>query len=327
MGKYIKIMSMLIGLVVMIGCSPHFHLDFLGQDQITEVVVIQNPSKDKVLMIDISGLITSVSNANVLNREKNILSGIRYRLEKAEEDRFIKGIILRIDTPGGEVTASDIIYNEIRLFKQRTGVPVVVLGMGVMASGGYYIASASDYIIAHPTAITGSIGVISIFPNIQELFDKLGIEVHIIKSGRMKDSGSSFREMTPEEETVFQSVVDEFYQKFLNVVLEGRKELLSREELKKIADGRIYTAGQAHELKLIDEIGYFDRAFEKTKQLAGVRNAQLVTYTYYPKSKTNIYASSPDSPSFSSDDNGDIRKIFPSLQAGFYYLWLPQNQR
>jgi protease-4 len=327
MGKHIKIMSLLIFLTVMTGCSPHFHLDFLGQDQITEVVVIQNASKEKVLMVDISGIITSVSNPNILNREKNILSSIRYRLEMAAEDRHIRGIILRIDTPGGEVTASDIIYNEIRLFKQKTGVPVVALGMGVMASGGYYIASASDYIIAHPTAITGSIGVISIFPNIQELFDKLGIQVNIIKSGRMKDSGSSFREMTAEEEAVFQSVVDELYQKFLTVVLEGRKELLSREELKKIADGRIYTAGQAHELKLIDEIGYFDRAFEKTKQLAGIKNAQLVTYTYYPKSKTNIYASASDSPSLSNDDAGDIRKIFPSLQAGFYYLWLPQNQR
>jgi len=277
MGKYMKIISLVICMAAMAGCSPHFHLDFLGQDQITEVVVIQNASKEKVLMVDISGIISSFSNPNILNREKNILSSIRYRLEKAAEDRYIRSIILRIDTPGGEVTASDIIYNEIRLFKQKTGVPVVVLGMGVMASGGYYIASAADFIIVHPTAITGSIGVISIFPNIQELFDKLGIQVNIIKSGRMKDSGSSFREMTAEEEAVFQSVVDELYQKFLNVVLEGRKELLSREELKTIADGRIYTAGQAYELKLVDEIGYFDTAFEKAKQLAGIKNAQLVT--------------------------------------------------
>lgn len=326
MGKHIKIMSTLILMAIMTGCSPHFHLDFLGKDQITEVVVIESAFKEKVLMVDVSGIITSASNPNILNREKNILSSIRYRLEKAAEDKHIKGIILRIDTPGGEVTASDIIYNEIQMFKQKTGVPVVVLGMGIMASGGYYIASASDYIIAHPTAITGSIGVISIFPNIKELFDKLGIQVNIIKSGKMKDSGSTFREMTSEEEAVFQSMVDEFYQNFFDVVLEGRKELLTRERLKEIADGRIYTAGQALELKLIDEIGYFDTAFEKAKQLAGIRNAKLVTYTYYPKSKTNIYASTSDSLSLSNGDNGDLRKIFPSLQPGFYYLWLPQNQ-
>lgn len=327
MGKHIKIIGALIFLAAMAGCSPHFHLDFLGKDQITEVVMIESASKEKVLMVDVSGIITSASNPNILNREKNILSSIRYRLEKAADDRHIRGIILRIDTPGGEVTASDIIYNEIRQFKQKTGVPVVVLGMGVMASGGYYIASASDYIIVHPTAITGSIGVISIFPNIQDLFDKLGIKVNIIKSGKMKDSGSTFREMTSEEEAVFQSVVDELYQKFLNVVLDGRKELLSLEELKTIADGRIYTAGQAYELKLVDEIGYFETAFEKAKQLARIRNARLVTYTYYPKSKTNIYASTSNSPSFSSDEADDIRKIFPYIQAGFYYLWLPQNQR
>lgn len=325
MSKQIKMMGALICMVIMAGCSPHFHLDFLGKDQISEVVLVQDASKEKILLIDVSGVITTSFDVNILSREKNILSSIRYRLEKAAEDRSIKGIILRIDTPGGEVTASDIIYNEIRLFKQKTRVPVVVLGMGIMASGGYYIASAADYIISHPTAITGSIGVISIFPNIQELFDKLGIQVNIIKSGKMKDSGSSFRGMTAEEEAVFQSVVDELYHKFLDVVFEGRKELLSREQLKAIADGRIYTAGQALELNLIDEIGYFDRAFEKAKQLAGIRRAKVVTYTYYPKSKTNIYASTSESLLVSNKD--DIQKIFPSLQAGFYYLWLPQNQR
>lgn len=318
-------MGALIGIVIMAGCSPHFHLDFLGKDQISEVVLIQDPSEKKILLIDVSGVITTSFAVNILSREKNILSSIRYRLEKAAEDRSIEGILLRIDTPGGEVTASDIIYNEIRLFKQKTGMPVVVLGMGIMASGGYYIAASGDYIITHPTAITGSIGVISIFPNIQELFDKLGIKVNIIKSGKMKDSGSSFREMTAEEETVFQSVVNELYQRFLDVVLEGRKKLLSRDQLESIADGRIYTAGQALELKLIDEIGYFDRAFEKTKQLAGIRNAKLVTYTYYPKSRTNIYASTSDPLVLAKHD--DIQKILPSLQAGFYYLWLPQNQQ
>lgn len=318
-------MGALLCMVIMAGCSPHFHLDFLGKDQISEVILIRDASEKKILLLDVSGVITTSFDANILSREKNILSSIRYRLEKASEDRSIEGLILRVDTPGGEVTASDIIYNEILLFKQKTGIPVVVLGMGIMASGGYYIASAGDYIITHPTAITGSIGVISIFPNIQELFDKIGIKVNIIKSGRMKDSGSSFREMTTEEETIFQSVVDELYQNFLNVVLEGRKKLLSQDQLESIADGRIYTARQALELKLIDEIGYFDRAFEKTKQLAGIRKAKLVTYTYYPKSKTNIYASASDPLALTKQD--DIKKIFPSLQAGFYYLWLPQNQQ
>jgi protease IV len=325
MGKQIKLMGALLCMVIMAGCSPHFHLDFLGKDQISEVILIRDASEKKILLLDVSGVITTSFDANILSREKNILSSIRYRLEKASEDRSIEGLILRVDTPGGEVTASDIIYNEILLFKQKTGIPVVVLGMGIMASGGYYIASAGDYIITHPTAITGSIGVISIFPNIQELFDKIGIKVNIIKSGRMKDSGSSFREMTTEEETIFQSVVDELYQNFLNVVLEGRKKLLSQDQLESIADGRIYTARQALELKLIDEIGYFDRAFEKTKQLAGIRKAKLVTYTYYPKSKTNIYASASDPLALTKQD--DIKKIFPSLQAGFYYLWLPQNQQ
>jgi protease-4 len=301
-------------------CSIHF--DVLGKDKIEEVVLVQSKAKEKILIIDVSGIIGMTVKPSMLNRESDIVSRIYYRLQKATEDKWIKGIILRLDTPGGEVTASDILFNEVKNFREKTGIPVVSLMMGVAASGGYYIAAASDHIIAHPSTITGSIGVISIFPNLEELFAKIGIEVNVIKSGEMKDSGSVFRDMTDGDKAVFQEVVNEMYQKFLDVVVLGRDGALSLEELKPIADGRIYTAQQALKLKLIDEIGYFDRALAKVKSLANIADARVITFTHYPKIKTNIYAKSMDNSTLL--DTKDFKDLFQSLKSGFYYLWLPQ---
>jgi len=301
-------------------CSIHF--DVLGKDKIEEVVLVQSKAKEKILIIDVSGIIGMTVKPSMLNRESDIVSRIYYRLQKATEDKWIKGIILRLDTPGGEVTASDILFNEVKNFREKTGIPVVSLMMGVAASGGYYIAAASDHIIAHPSTITGSIGVISIFPNLEELFAKIGIEVNVIKSGEMKDSCSVFRDMTDGDKAVFQEVVNEMYQKFLDVVVLGRDGALSLEELKPIADGRIYTAQQALKLKLIDEIGYFDRALAKVKSLANIADARVITFTHYPKIKTNIYAKSMDNSTLL--DTKDFKDLFQSLKSGFYYLWLPQ---
>ncbi len=303
-------------------CAPHFHLDFLGKDKIEEVVLIKSSRKEKVLLLDISGLISTSINPGLFARESDLLSQVYYRLKKASEDPFIKGVILRLDTPGGEVTASDIIYHEIQNFKKRTGIPVLALMMSMTASGGYYIASACDHLIAHPSSLTGSIGVISLFPNLDGLLDKIGIQMAVIKSGKLKDSGSVFREMTEEEKIVFQNIVDEYYQNFLNVVYENRKDFLTLENLKQLADGRIFTASQALEAKMIDEIGYFDTALEKMLELSSLREAKVVTYTYYPKQKTNIYAAQLKG---SSPFEGEgFQEMIHSLKSGFYYLWHPQ---
>ncbi len=250
-----NIISIIVFSLLLSACAPHIHFDILGKEEIQEVTLVKSRAKEKILILDISGLISSSLNTGTFSKEGDILSRVYYRLKKASEDKMVKAVILRLDTPGGEVTASDILYNEILNFKEKTGKPVLGLMMGLAASGGYYIASACDYIIAHPSTITGSIGVISIFPNLEDLFAKIGIKVNVIKSGKMKDSGSTFRDLTTEEKKIFQDIVDELYQNFLDVVYQKRKNSLSLEELKKIADGRVYTARQAYELKLIDEIG------------------------------------------------------------------------
>ncbi len=307
---------------VVAGCSPHFHLDLLGTEALEEVVLIPGPARDKVLMIDVEGIISSIGDTGLLSREKNAVSRVFERLERAAGDPLVKAVILRLDTPGGEVTASDIIYHEVLRFKERTGKPVVGLMMGVAASGGYYIASACDVIMAHPTTLTGSIGVISVFPNIESLMSKIGVKVNIIKSGASKDSGTPFRDMTEEERGRFQVIIDEYYGDFLEAVSRNRKERIPAGDLRAIADGRVYTAPQALELKLIDEIGYFDDAFRKALALASLRTARLVAYTYYPRSKTNIYAARLGD--YAPPEAKMLESYLGALRTGFYYLWLPE---
>jgi protease-4 len=322
MNKIVIGIGMMVLMFILSACSPHFHLDLMGKEQIQEVVLIKSRVKEKILLLDISGVIASSMKPGVFDKEGDILSQVYYRLKKAAEDNMVKGVILRLDTPGGEVTASDIIYHEILNFKKRTGIPVLALMMGLTASGGYYIASACDLLIAHPSTLTGSIGVISLFPNLEGLFEKIGIQVHVIKSGELKDSGSVFRQMAPEERDVFQKIVDEYHQNFQDVVYENRKDHLSLEDLKKIADGRVMTASQALEAKLIDEIGYFDKALKIILDLSSLPEAKVISYTYFPKRKTNIYATSLKSEPLL--ESASFRDVAQSLKSGFYYLWHPQ---
>jgi len=324
-GKMNKItigLTMAVLVFVLSACSPHFHLDLLGEDQMQEVVLVQSRAKEKILLMDISGVIASSVKPGIFNKEGDVLSQVYFRLKKAAEDTRVKGIVLRLDTPGGEVTASDIIYHEILNFKKRTGVPVLALMMGLTASGGYYIASACDLLVAHPSTLTGSIGVISLFPNLEGLMDKLGVQVHVIKSGKLKDSGSLFRQMTSEEQDVFQKIVDEYHQNFKDVVYQNRKNYLSQEELEKWADGRVMSASQALKAKLIDEIGYFDKALQMILDLAALPEAKVVSYTYFPSRKTNIYAASLKQDSLLESES--IQEMARSLKSGFYYLWHPQ---
>jgi protease-4 len=316
-----KLMFLTVVIILFLnGCTWNF--DLLGEKEIREVVLVKSKAKAKIMIVDVSGILGTTLRHGLLDREGDVLSQVYHRLQLASEDPYVKGVILRVDTPGGEVTASDILYNEIVKFREMTKIPVVTLMMGLATSGGYYVASGSDHIIAHPSTITGSIGVISIFPNLGKLFSKIGIEVNVIKSGELKDSGSAFRDMTEEEAQLFQDIVNELYEKFLDAVLNGRGNALSLDELRGIADGRIYTAQQALQLKLIDEIGYFDAALAKVMSLARIRDAKVVTYTYYPKKKTNIYAQSLEAPTVLEGE--DLKNIFKSLRSGFYYLWLPQ---
>ena len=306
------------------GCAAHFHLDFLGKEDIEEVVLIRSKAEEKILLIDVAGMIGSFDGSGLLEREGNVLSRIYFRLDKASGDKRVKAVILRLETPGGDASTSDIIYNEILRFKKNTGIPVIALMMGVAASGGYYISMACDHIIAHPSTITGSIGVIALLPNLEELMNKIGVKMNIVKSGKMKDIGTPFRDMSGEEEGIIQGFIDHFFQRFLDVIYANRKDYISMDELRRIADGRIYTAQQAFELKLIDEIGYFGDSLKRALSFCSLEEADVVAYTYYPKQKTNIYATSLNGRGLFLERNLSCEDLVPFLKSGFYYLWIPE---
>ncbi len=200
---------------------------------------------------------------------------ISRQLRKAAEDDKVKAVVLQVDSPGGGLTASDIIYNEVRRF-QETDKPVVVSIGSMAASGGYYIAVPCDYIVAGPTSMVGSIGVIMNRFEIQELLKMIGIKAEPIKSTEMKDIGSPFRPLTDEERNYFQELISFYHERFVGIVADGRD--LPKDKVKELANGKIYTADQALEYSLIDEIGYFETALDKARELGNAQDAGVIRY-------------------------------------------------
>lgn len=195
-------------------------------------------------------------------------------IEEAEKNPQVGAIFLDIDSPGGEVVASKQIVYKVRSSKKPVYSYINSLG----TSGAYYIASASDYIMADEDSITGSIGVISIFYNLQELLDNIGVEVTVVKEGNLKAIGSPFKELTDEEREIIQGILAEVYEGFKNDVLEFRAGKITKSELEKIADGRIISGRQALKANLVDELLTKEQAFEKAAELAGIKNPEKIPY-------------------------------------------------
>ena len=209
---------------------------------------------DKVALIEITGAI--FSSQRVLDE-----------LDKYSDDDSIKAIVLRIDSPGGVVAPVQEIHRGLTKI-QKT----IVVSMGATAaSGGYYVACAADWIFANPGTLTGSIGVIMQFPKYGELMKKIGVEREVIKSGSYKDASSPYRKLTPEERELFQETIDDVYDEFVDMIVEGRKHRdLSREQVQEIADGRLMSGRQALEKKLVDQMGGLSDAIEYAGELGGI---------------------------------------------------------
>ncbi|ABL00583.1 signal peptide peptidase SppA [Pelobacter propionicus] len=283
--------------------------------------VLEGEGAKKILLLDISGTISEKEKPGGLvgADRPSTVSLIREALQKAEKDDRIAGVILRIDSPGGSVTASDIIHHDITEFKKRRRIPVHACIMGVGASGGYYAAAAADRIIAHPTAITGSIGVILMKFNLAGLLGKLGIEEQAVKSGDKKDFFSLFRRATPEEEKLAQEIINQLHSRFLDVVMQRPGNRLSRDELARLADGRIYTAGQALQARLVDGTGYLDDVISAMRKQIKDEQARVVSY-YRPGSYLgSIY----DGREAKSSLVGMLGATSEFSGGSFMYLWQP----
>ncbi|NTW98896.1 MAG: signal peptide peptidase SppA [Geobacteraceae bacterium] len=319
--RYSLYLALALVLSFQAGCA-YVNVPLIPPPAPLEEQVLEGDGTRKILLLDISGTISEQEKSgDLLGRSTpSMVSLIRESLHKAESDKDLAGVILRINSPGGTVTASDIIHHDISEFKKRTKVPVQACIMGTGTSGGYYIAAAADRITAHPTAITGSIGVILMKFNVEGLMGKIGVEEQTVKSGDKKDIMSPFRRATPEEVRLGQEIIDQLYGRFLDIIMARSGNTLSREELRKVADGRIYTAGQALQAGLIDTTGYLDDVIKGMRESIGDEKARVVTYYRAGSYKGSIYAGAAGKEGVVELLGGGVDIL---SGGGFMYLWRP----
>ena len=258
-----------------------------GGPRMEEIVLENNHSDNKVAVISVEGVITS---QRIDGTAFNQVDVIQAQLARAERDSDVKAVVLRVDSPGGEVMASDDIAKAISAFQEESDKPVVVSMGNLAASGGYYVSAPCRWIVANEMTITGSIGVIMSGFNYRGLMDKVGLQPVVYKSGKFKDMLSGSRkpeDVTPEEQKMVQGLIDEVYGKFKDVVADGRtaandanasdgRKLV--ENWASYADGRVFSGAQAYELGFVDELGDFDTAVERAIDLAGEFDANVVEY-------------------------------------------------
>jgi protease IV len=318
-----KIRNYVISLLVVVmiaGCSlPKFSL-FPEAGPLKETT-LQGSGEDKILVISINGIISDQPKDHLLRTQPSMVQDVVARLQRAEKDAHIKALLLKVDSPGGTVTASDILYHELSQYKKHTGAKIVVAMMNVAASGGYYVSLPADWIVAHPTTVTGSIGVIFARPQVSGFMEKWGLGMEINKSGIQKDMGSPFRAPTEAEEAIFQELTDGLAKRFLDLVQTHRK--LDAHQRERIATARVYLAPEAKQIGLVDQIGYLSDAIGKAEELSGLAaNARVITFRRTPVEDDTIY-----NPAAVHRDTelGAIAPLLAPLslgeETGFYYLW------
>jgi protease-4 len=282
--------------------------------------IVEGTGPDRVAIITVNGTIASSSgggdifSAGQLSAEDWI-----GQIEQATDDPSVKAVVLRVNSPGGGVVASNEIHGA--LTDLRAAGKRLVISMGdVAASGGYYIAAAGERIYANADTLTGSLGVIASVQNIEALYDKVGISETVYKSGEFKDIGSASRQPTTEENAIWDALIDQAYNGFVDVIVEGRG--LPRPTVLQIADGRIYTGKQALDLKLIDALGNEDDAVAGAKELAGVPNALVVRYTQAPSFGDLFLGAAADIRAGASDPLG-VKELLPDPGARLEYMMTP----
>ncbi|MBU2513409.1 signal peptide peptidase SppA [bacterium] len=284
-------------------------------------VTLEGKGNNKVAVIPINGHISDKEEEGMMRRKPSLVKEVVSQIRKAENDPGVKAIVLKINSSGGSVTASDMLYNEIKKLKEKTNIPVVVSMMDIATSGGYYVSLPADHIVAHQTTITGSVGVVFIRPKFQGLMDKIGVGVETSQSGVSKDMGSPFRPTTVGEEKSFQIIIDEMADIFESKVRQHRN--LSDAAMEEVMMAKVYTAKQALAIGLIDEIGYTETAISKAKSMAGLEeDARVIMYRRVEFADDNIYNDiSAHSATGSSLVNLGALSQLSDIKAGFYYTW------
>ncbi|MCE5325776.1 MAG: signal peptide peptidase SppA [Planctomycetaceae bacterium] len=301
-------------------------------EQLKETVIASDGGwvSDKLAIIDIDGLLMNARSGGLMGSGENPVALFVEKMDKAQDDSRVKSVLLRINSPGGGVTASDIMHQRVLRFrKERPDVKVYAIIEDIGASGAYYVACAAEKIIAHPTSTVGSIGVIVQLVSFSGTLDKLGIEARAITSGKFKDMASPLKPMNKEDQAVIQKLVDDYYNRFVKVVVDGRKGRLSPDQVRALADGRVFSADQARENGLVDSLQYMDDAITTIKTAAETPRVKIVMYHRPWGNRQNAYSSEA---AIGGSGAAALGLMNISLEAvtdigrpRFLYLWTGRN--
>lgn len=285
---------------------------------------VQPGGGDKIAIIEVEGLLINAQTGglNPLGPQENRLSLFTQQLDRARQDSAVKAVVLRVNSPGGTVTASDTMYDLVKRFRTETKKPVIASCQEVAASGAYYVACATDSIVAQPTSVVGSIGVIFSSFNVERTMNLIGVKPEIVKSGRMKDMASPFKPLEGEERQIVQNMIDSYHRRFVSVVVENRK-LAEPQHIGETTDGRVFTGEQGKALGLVDELGTLDDAIRLAKQKANAPSAKVVMYKRPYGYSGSIYATQDAPPPQAGAIYLNLPQTAFSLPRGFYYLWEP----
>jgi protease-4 len=306
-----------LGLALLLcACFNRIDVDLGIPDATAELEesVVLGEDGPKIALVEISGLISDEprSGAFGLIAGPSMVAELREVLERAAEDSEVAALVLRIESPGGEVGATETLHHELARWREEEELPIVAYLNGIAASGGYYAAMAADRVVAHPATVTGSIGVVLPGLGFSGLMERFGVADQSIKSGEYKDVGSPTRPMSAEDRAHLQGIVDDLHARFVEVVDAGRPGL-DRAAAGALADGRLFTARQALDAGLIDAVGYIEDALDAAEELADIGRSRVIMYHRPGRPRENVYSRSTPASASSSTD-------LP-LAAGFYYLW------
>lgn len=285
---------------------------------------LEGEGRDKIVLVDITGLISDRPSRQAfgLTQQPSVLARVDGALRRARKDDRVRAVVLRVDSPGGTVAASDELYARIRAFRADTGVPVVAALGGVAASGAYYAACAADVIVAQPATVTGSIGVILVSVNFAGLMEKLGVQDATYTAGANKALVSPLRTATPAQRAIVQTVLDGMHARFRQVVVESRPGVRDA-DLPTVTDGRILGAQDALAAGLVDRVGRLHDALALARELAGVKAARVVQYAPPGGTRDGVYAHLEVSAGPGAAALAEAAAAFTAVEAVPMYLWAP----
>lgn len=292
--------------------------------KLQEIRVVEGKgfSSDKIAIIEVEGMLMNARTGGFLQPSENKLSLFTQQMERAAADPSVKAVVLRINSPGGTVTCSDNMYEMVREFRATTQKPVISSTQEVCASGAYYVACGSDVIVANPTSVVGSIGVIFNTMEFSGTMSKLGIRSEAITSGPMKDMGSPFKPLEPQARAIMQGMIDEYHGRFVGVVKSARDEIRDSEALKIATDGRVFSGEQALSMGLVDRLGRLDDAIDLAREMSKSPRAAVVMYKRPYGYGGSVYADTTTPMPRSNVLTLELPETGLMLPRGFYYLWL-----